>query len=489
MKLHIKRVNLQTAKPVALLHATDAQALGVHPADRVLLRAGIKSEIAITDVTTGFVKRGQIALSNDILAYLGAQADTTLEVTLAQRPKSSLFMRGENRCKPYTRDHLVKIIKDVVSNALTEAEIAYFISGVNYCGMTIEETHYLIEAIVKSGVKISWGKKAVADKHSIGGIPGNRTTPLVVAICASQGVLMPKTSSRAITSAAGTADTIETVAKVDFSISELQAIVKKTGACLVWGGALGLAPADDKLIQIEKMLNLDPEPQLLASILSKKLAVGSTHVLIDIPYGPGAKVSRERAIALKKKFVLLGRRIGLKLRVALTDGSQPIGNGIGPALEMRDVLNVLQRTNAPRDLERKAVQLAGILLEMMGKARKGKGRQKAQAALNNGSALAKFKEIIEAQKGSLRNIPEARYKRVLLAPRRATINAINNKSINMLARIAGCPQDKAAGVYLHAHVGEIVAKGEPLLTLYAESRFRLRDALNFVKENHPVQLE
>ena len=178
---------------------------------------------------------------------------------------------------------------------------------------------------------------------------------------------MPKTSSRAITSAAGTADVIETLAPVNFSASRLQSIVRKVGACLAWGGALGLAPADDKLIQIEKKLNIDPEPQLLASILSKKLAVGSTHVLIDIPYGSGAKVSNEEARKLSIKFLKLAKQLGLKMKVMLTEGSQPIGNGIGPILEMQDVLRVLKRDNAPRDLEAKSLKLAGAIIEMLGK--------------------------------------------------------------------------------------------------------------------------
>src|SRR3989344_4496891 len=175
----------------------------------------------------------------------------------------------------------------------------------------------------ESGKVISWGNREVADKHSIGGIPNNRTTPIVVSICASHGILMPKTSSRAITSAAGTADVVEVLANVELSDKELKKVVLKTNACLVWGGSLGLAPADDKLIKIERALNLDPESQLLASILSKKLAAGSKFVLIDIPYGHGAKVSREEAAKLGRRFISLARKFRIKIKVVLTDGSHP----------------------------------------------------------------------------------------------------------------------------------------------------------------------
>lgn len=488
MKYKLKRLNIRAGKPIAFIHTADASTLSVHPGDRVVVKVNGSHEIAIVDVTTTFIRRGEVGLSQEVLKQLGLPFSSHIEVTPAKVAESSLLLKEKKTCDPYTPEQLSNIIKDIVHGALSDAEIAYFISGVNYCGMSLEETKHLIHAIVSTGHTISWGTKQCADKHSIGGIPGNRTTPIVVSICASLGVTMPKTSSRAITSAAGTADTVETLAQVDFSVKDLQRIVKKTGACLAWGGALGLAPADDKLIQVEKMLNLDPEPQLLASILAKKVAVGSKYVLIDIPYGLGAKVSRSKALDLKKKFIALGRALRIIVQVVLTDGSQPIGQGIGPSLEMRDVLRVLKQENSPLDLERKSLILAGKILEMTKKARKGKGILLARKSLREGHAFKKFEEIITAQGGHIRELPLAKYKKTFFASNGGRVQAIHNRPINMTARLAGCPQDKASGIDLHVHVGTKVKKGEPLATLYAESAFKLKSASAFFIADHPIEL-
>lgn len=489
MKLIIKKLELRAGKPIAFIHQRDARVLGIHAGDRITVHYSNKNEIVLVNVVENYLAPGQLALSEEVISYLGVHVGKHADVVLSPKSRGGLLLDGKNTCQPYTKETLKQIIKDIVNNALSEAEIAYFISGVNYCGMTLQETQYLIEAIVSTGHKVSWGARKIADKHSIGGIPGNRTTPIVVSICAAAGIVMPKTSSRAITSAAGTADVIESIAHVDFSINELKKIVKKTGACLAWGGALGLAPADDKLIQVEKMLNLDPEPQLLASILSKKIAVGSNYVLIDIPYGDGAKVSKAQALELKKKFLYLAGKLGLHMQVALTDGSQPIGQGIGPLLEVKDVLRVLRQQDSPQDLERKSVMLAGMLLEMMGKARKGQGVTKARSMLTSGKALAKFEQIIKAQHGHIDGLPEAQFHHTIRAPTAGKISTIDNHRTNTLAHILGCPVDKAAGVFLHLHRGSRVKKGDMLLTLYAESKTQLQRGLDYSKENMPIHIE
>ncbi len=300
---------------------------------------------------------------------------------------------------------------------------------------------------------------------------------------------MPKTSSRAITSAAGTADVIESVAKVEFSSSQLYKILKKTKACMVWGGSLGLAPADDKIIQIERLLNLDPEPQLLSSILAKKLSVNSNYVLIDIPYGKSAKVSRKKALSLKKKFEKLSKIFNINLKCILTDGSQPIGNGIGPILEIRDVLSVLKQSpERPLDLEKKSLKLASFLLEMTGKAKKGQGMELAKKILQSGKAFSKFKEIIKAQGGHLNNLKLGEFFQDIVAKKSGKVIEIDNKKINFLARILGSPTDKGAGIYLYKHLKDNVKRKEKLLTFYSESERKLREALKFYKKIKPIKI-
>ena len=128
--------------------------------------------------------------------------------------------------------------------------------------------------MVDAGERLSWSAPIVVDKHSVGGLPGNRTTPIIVAIAASLGLTMPKTSSRAITSPAGTADMMETLAPIHLTWQRSVAWSNRKGGCIVWGGAVKLSPADDILIRVERALDLDTEGQMIASVLSKKKSGG-----------------------------------------------------------------------------------------------------------------------------------------------------------------------------------------------------------------------
>jgi AMP phosphorylase len=486
MRCKIISLNLKAGRPIVFINESDAAKLSIHPGERAEIKYKKSNLIAIADIVKDLVKPGSIALSQDIISSLHAKSGDIADINFFSHPKSSKIIQ-RLVCKPYSQSELNSIISDVVSNSLSEVEIAHFVSGVFHCDMSDQEVFYLTKAMVKTGDKLSWNHKLVADKHSIGGIPGNRTTPIIVSICAAAGVIMPKTSSRAITSAAGTADVVETLARVDFSARELKSIVEKTGACLAWGGSLGLAPADDKLIQVEKMLNIDPEPQLLASILAKKVAVGSKYVLIDIPAGPGAKVSISKAKELNNRFKRIASKLGLKLTVVVTDGSQPIGNGIGPVLEIIDVLKVLERQKSPIDLEKKSVFLAGKILEISGKAKKGKGKIEALKILNSGAAFNKFKEIISAQGGDVnKELPKAEYRANFLAEKTGKISRIDNLSINYVARVAGCPLDKAAGIYLYKHKGDHVKKGEVLFTIHAESKIKFDESREMCRQLKPI---
>ena len=489
MKLKVRLLKIKAGKPVAFIHEDFAKKIEVHTGDRVVLSKNGTNIIAVVDLAKEFIKKGEIAISEELNSALGSEVHGLIEVTPAESAESSRILQDKLECSPYSAKEIDKIMKDIVDNRLSEAEIAYFISGVSHCGMSEAETLNMTKAIVKTGKVIKWPYKIVADKHSIGGIPANRTTPIVVSICASTGIIMPKTSSRAITSAAGTADTIEAIAPVNLSIENLKKVVKKTGACLAWGGSLGLAPADDKLIRVEKMLRLDPEPQLLASILAKKVAVGSTHVLIDIPYGLGAKVSKEKAEHLKKMFEHLGAKLKLKVKVAVTEGFEPIGNGVGPILEIKDIIRVLKQDNSPKDLEQKSIYLSGLILEMVGKCKKGQGQVKAREILYSGQAYKKFCEIITAQGGDPKAwLPEAKFHHTIVSKHSGGIKHIDNQGINYLARLTGCPTDKASGVYIYKHVGERVKSEESLITIYAESKEKLNQAVKFFKNHKPITI-
>ena len=375
-------------------------------------------------------------------------------------------------------------MSDFTHDRLTDVEKTYFVAACFINGLSTEETVDMTRAMVETGKRLKFGKITL-DKHCIGGVPGNRTTMIVIPIIAAAGFTIPKTSSRAITSPAGTADTMECLAKVEMSEEKIKQVVRKTGACIVHGGSMNLAPADDKIIEIEHPLSIDAEGQLLASVMAKKYSVSTSHVLIDIPMGKKVKVKNwQQAQRLRRLFDLIGRKMGMKVKVIVTDGSQPIGNGIGPLLEATDVLHVLSGSPlAPADLRKKALTLAGLLLEMTGKYKKGQGSTAAKEILDSGKALKKMEQIIMIQ-GKQKPFKLGNHKYEVKCNHIGRVQEIDNNIIAKIARIAGAPFDKGAGLYLSKKVHEPVKKGEWLYTVYAESKFKLELAKEFLRSNN-----
>ena len=349
------------------------------------------------------------------------------------------------------------------------------------------EIVYLTQAMLDAGDRLNWPYPIVVDKHCVGGLPGNRTTPIVVAIVAATDVPMPKTSSRAITSPAGTADAMETMAPVNLSLDSMRRVVDREGGCVVWGGAVQLSPADDVLVRVERALDIDSEAQLIASILSKKAAAGSTHVVIDIPVGPTAKVRDAAAPAhLSELLSHVGKHVGLHVTVVEPSGAQPVGRGIGPALEAHDVLAVLNNTaSAPDDLRQRAVMLAGRVLDMTDMVDSDQGETQASSVLIQGKAWEKFQAICEAQ-GGMRIPPVAKHRRDVPADRTGHVMTIDNRRLAKVAKLAGAPMSAAAGLELHVKVGDRIAFGDTLLSIHAESAGELAYAMNYLDRQADV---
>ena len=492
MKLKIKNFNWRAGRPVAILNDETAKKMNVFVDDRITI-TNSKKIYTVTDIFPKLVKKNEIGLSQELSRILKLKNKSMVEVSASESSGASLLIKKKLSGKKLNKKEITFLILEIVHNNLTEAEIAFFIAAEKLNGMDFEETINLTKAMIKTGSKLKFKGKYVADKHCIGGISGNRTTPIVVAICAAAGLTLPKTSSRAITSASGTADVIETISNVELSLKKIKKVVGKTGACLAWGGSLGLAPSDDKIIQVERLLNLDVEPQLIASIMSKKVAAGAKYILIDIPYGRGAKVNNlTSAKKLGRKFEKMGKRFRIKLKVVYTDGSQPIGNGVGPVLELLDILKVLQNAkDSPTDLREKSLYLSSELIKLCGIKN---ARRKAEEILLSGGAHEKFKEIINAQNEKkdfdkrVKNLKLGKFKKTIKAKKSGRITSIDNKGINSLCRILGTPETKSAGAYLHKHVGK-VKKGEPIITLYSESKSKMKDALKFIKKFKPIKIK
>jgi AMP phosphorylase len=480
MNLRIKPLGFSSGGPfVSILNRKDADSLDLHPGDRIEIKSGAKEIVSVIDVTKNekSVRKGEIGFFDEIINVLSRKKGE-VHIHLSKRLKSVAYIKKKLGGEILEKEEIGEIVHDIVDNNLNEVELAYFVSACYSNKLSIPETINLTKAIVENGNQLNLKKHPVFDKHCTGGVPGNRTTMIIVPILSAAGLTIPKTSSRAISSAAGTSDTVEVLARVEFPIEKLKQIVRKTNACMVWGGGLNLASADDKLIKVRYPLGLDPEGLLISSIMAKKKAVNATHVLIDIPIGKDTKItSIKQARVLKRKFIKVGKKLKMNIKVLFTDGSQPIGNGIGPALEARDVLEVLMN-RGPKDLRDKSVEMAGIMFGMAGIRN---GQEKAFEILRSGKAYAQMKKIIKMQGGNPNITPGkiqvGKHQHVLRAKKSGRISKIDNHIISKIARIAGAPADKGAGVYLWVHTNDIVKKGDKLLTIHSESNARLNDSI------------
>jgi thymidine phosphorylase len=491
--LKLRRLGIDTyTDPVLFMNGSCPifRSEGFEARSRVRVTLGGRSLIATLHVvSSSLLAPDEAGLSEFAWRHLGASEDAHARVSHPEPVESVSRLRAKVYGARLSPADMHSIIGDVAAGLYSDLQLAAFVTATAGDRLDEAETVALTQAMLGAGERLRWDFPVVADKHSVGGLPGNRTTPVVVAMVAACGVPIPKTSSRAITSPAGTADTMEVLAPVDLDVAAMRRVVEKEGGCIVWGGAVRLSPADDVLIRVERPLNFDSDGQLVASVLSKKAAAGSTHVVIDMPVGPTAKVrSAQAAASLSARLRAAGAALGLQLRIEQTDGSQPVGRGIGPALEARDVLAVLQG-KGPFDLRERSVRLAGAVLELAGAAADGQGLSMARTALDDGRAWRKFQAICEAQ-GGMREPPRSSISHVVEARASATVAGFDNRRLARLAKLAGAPTAPAAGLELQVRVGDRVAAGQPLFTVHAEAPGELAYALDYLaKQEQIVVLE
>jgi len=479
--LKIKKLDIKTGQSeIVLLNAEEAIRYGIKAGDKVKVTWPNHSVIAEANTTHKRVKLGQIGFYKDIWENIKIAPNTIAEIEFLERAKSIQAIKKRLLGKKLKYEDFYQIFSDIAKGILTRTETTYFVASSFIHDYSDEELYFMTKAMAETGEMLKFNSKIVADKHSVGGLAGNRTTMVAIPILASLGLVIPKTSSRAITSPAGTSDTMEVLAPVSFSAIEIKKIVKKIGGCLVWGGGLNLAPADDKILKVSYPLSLEPYDKMLVSIMAKKVATGVTHLVIDMPVGPTTKIPNMKiAKELERKFKYIARKFNIKIKVLMIQTEDPVGMGVGPALEARDVLRVLQqKDNYPADLANKSIHLAGELLELTGKVKKGQGSSVAWKALESGDAWKKMQEIIKAQGGNPNIDPNdivlGAHKKYYNAKKSGCIIFTDNKAINTVARILGAPRDKLAGIYLNKEYNDHVKKGERLFTLYARTQERIK---------------
>jgi thymidine phosphorylase len=413
----------------------------------------------------------ELGLSRSAFQALGLPEGTNVGLRRMTPPDSSISLQRKLRGEELDESQTRQLIRDIVEGRYPEREVSAFLVAATR-GLTDDEVAALARARFELAEKITWDEKIVVDKHSIGGIPGSRITMILVPLVAAFGLAMPKASSRAITSAAGTADAMETVARVDLSISEVRQVVAQARGCVVWNGRLNHSVVDDVMNAITRPLGLESSRWAVASILSKKLAAGSTHVIIDLPHGPQAKLKSLRdAEQLAELFHRVGRKLGIHVEAYATDGSTPIGRGIGPALELRDVMAVLENDpEAPTDLREKALLFASRILawdHAIGSEQSA--RIAAEKLLSTGQARAAFDRIIDAQGRRAPAVLPSVCSVAVKADRSGIVTAIDTWKIAGIARAAGAPNDLSAGVQLLRRPGAAVQEGDDLYLIYGNS--------------------
>ena len=490
MKLIARDYDLDSKIMRVVLHDDDCLEIGVKEGERVRID-GVKSYVVAVNKSDTLVKPGEALVPKSVMDKIGGKDGMEVNVVFSPSPESVKSIRKKMDGQRLTKDEISAIIEDIVEARLSLIEESAWLTALYINGMDVDEIADMTVAMVDTGDRVVFDRTPVFDFHSVGGVPGNKVTPIVVSIVAAAGLMLPKTSSRAISSACGTSDFVETFCEVEMDAAKLKKISEEVGGVLAWGGSMNLAPVDDMLIKIEYPLNINPRAQMLASIMSKKLAIGATHLLMDIPTGPGTKVKTiEEARAYVHDFMELGNRLGINVECAITYGDQPVGNAIGPGLEARECIRILEGMGHPSSVVEKACELAGIILEMGGIPR---GADEARRILDSGEALKKFREIVAAQGGKpdIKSDDIAIGKHVLqvVSTKAGYVHHIKNKDIVQIARAAGAPGDKGAGVLLYRKKGQRVEKGDVLMEIYADVESKCQRAKDMAINLVPLEIE
>lgn len=486
--LKVKKLDVETGDSLmVMLNSFDAENEGLKAGDRVWVTSSDHEYSCIVNITKTKVGEGEIGFYNDIWENSSFTNDSFVRVELVSKSKSVSYIAKKLQGERLTEEEMTQIMADISKHNIRSAEMAYFMSTMFSPGFDDNEALYAVKGMVAAGEVLDFQnvKKngdLVVDKHSIGGISGKGITPILVPIVASFGLIIPNTSTRAITAPAGTTDILEVVMPVNFSGEEIQDVVRKIGGALVWGGKLNIAPADDILIRVEKGLHVQSYQKFIISIVAKKLAMGITHILIDLPYGKNTKIAEPEDVELvTESFNQLFEKVGIKCKVYPRNILGPDSRGIGPNLEIKDALKVLEnRDDKCVELEDTTVAMTGALLEFAGKAKEGMGENMARDCIESGKAEKKFWDIAFAQgakeKVSSEDIDVGDVTFEVKATKSGNVKDINNKEVVKVARALGTPHVKKAGIYFNKFMGDDVKKGDTLMTLYSTTKQRMDEA-------------
>lgn len=489
MKLKIIEMELESTEPLVVINQIDCLKIGVREMDRVILE-GPNPRVVLVNSSNSILQPGKIMMSRSLMTNVGVREGEEINVNFSVRPTSVECIRKTLDRIELNKDEINLIIQDILESRLSKVEISSWLSAVYINGLTPDEVYHLTVAMASTGCSIEFDNHPIFDFHSVGGVPGNKITPIIVSIVAAAGLSIPKTSSRAISSACGTSDFVEVFCNVAMKGVELKRITDETGGVFAWGGAMNMTPVNGMIIEVQYPLGIDPRSMMLASIMSKKLAMKADYLLMDLPMGRYTKVrTMDEAHEYARDFIDLGQRLGIHVECAITCGDQPIGYAIGPALEARECIQVLEGNRNIDGVKEKSCELAGIILEMGGIK---DGRSKAEKILESGEALTKFRQIVFAQGGradlASEHIVLGKFVHRILSPQSGYILDIKNKDLVSIARIAGAPRDKGAGILLHRKNNDRVERNEILFEIFAENQSKADRSRDMALKLLPIEV-
>jgi len=385
-----------------------------------------------------------------------------------------------------SRDELAYLVTGYTKGEIPDYQMAAFCMAVVWRGMDMRETADLCAAMVATGERLdlrAFGR--VVDKHSTGGV-GDKTTLVVAPLVAACGLPVAKMSGRGLGFSGGTLDKLESIAgyRVDLTTAEFLAQLERIGIVLT-GQTVDLAPADGKLYALRDTSGTVPSiPLIASSIMSKKIAAGANAVVLDVKVGSGAFMkSLAEARELARTMVAIGKTHRLAVRCELTDMEQPLGRAVGNSLEVAEAIATL-RGEGPKDLLTLARLAGAEMLLLGGKARdRTAALRRIDAALADGSGLAKFRELVGAQGGDARmvddpsRLPRAPHRETLRATRTAFVRAIAADQIGLASVRLGAGRetkgqaiDHRTGIVLHAKVGDRVERGAAFAEVHHSGR-------------------
>lgn len=409
----------------------------------------------------------ELGLNDEAFDLINLPEGANVTLTIAPQPQSISFIKRKMLGNILSESEYRSIINDIASHRYSNMDIASFLIA-SGSFMTTPETLYLTEALIGDKT-FNWdNENIVVDHHCLGGVPGNKTDIIITAIVAAYGLPILKTASRSITSCAGVADTFSVLANVNIDENKIQNILEETHGVIIDYNKLPIVSACKLISSIERSIGMSQQHNIVSEILAIKIAFGVTNLLLDIPVGPTSRIkTTSEAVQIRKLVEYIGDMLSLNVDVVITDGSEPIGNGVGAVLEARDVMKVLRnRDDAPQDLKEKSLFLAGRILEFDPKLRGGQGYHVAQEILTSGRALETINRIIYTQ-GKAEQARLGSLTREITARQSGTVRSINNQRINTIGILAGAGQYAGAGLDLLKKVGDTVESGETLYIIHS----------------------